>query len=506
LTGVDRLTRRLKSIPIEERLIALATLASLLVATVSGPFPYHDSTNHLARYVLLERAWFGQPVAWTVTRAIPTPYIAVDLLGVGLVHCFGPLAALKVLAVLTLAVLPAGMYALLCVTSPAQRGWALVGTLLSYSWWYLEGSFNFCLGVGLLFFALALWWPCRSTTQAGRRTLVLTAAALLLCVHLFAALAFLVVVWLDTGLAGIMHRSARESWRSLTPRVVLALTVTASCAMVYTSMKVAAKGLPVVSPTLEPRSAFDKVLSLGSLFFPLTWPECAIMLAGYGYAVLVLFQQRDRGWIRDPFILSALGFLVLFLISPGTWNIDTRWLPMAYLLPFCVLGRPQPPSRTAMTVLCACCVLHAAVVAGYARTIRRQLHDVDTTLLQLPAEARLLPLVADHHRFRARPYVHYALWHTIRNSSPVGGLFSRSGTREGDPTYTHLSHFDLKAPLYYPASTWGVDTFDPLDCRRVHRDYDYVLLAGWNPRAGQLIDDCGQEVFRQGEVRLYQVK
>ena len=127
------LVRSWRAIPLEERLIALATLANLLVAASAGAFPYHDSTNHLARYVLLERAWFGQPVAWTVTRAIPTPYIAVDLLGVALVHFFGPLAALKVLAVLTLAVLPAGLYALLRVTSPSQRGWALVGLAVHVS-------------------------------------------------------------------------------------------------------------------------------------------------------------------------------------------------------------------------------------------------------------------------------------------------------------------------------------------------------------------------------------
>jgi len=383
----------------------------------------------------------------------------------------------------------------------------LVGTLLSFSWWYLEGSFNFWMGVGLLLFALAVWWPCWSTVHWGRRLLVILAGVLLLCVHLFAVLAFLVVVWLDVGSRMLARvRSGRELAGSLAPSVLLALTLTATCAVAYLLMQLPARGLVVVPPALEARPVVSKLLSLGSPFFALTWVECAVVLGGYGYAVLVLLREAEYRWLSDSFILSAFAFLGLYAISPGTWNIDVRWLPMAYILPFCVLSRGRAPSRAAMAVLFTCCVVHAGVVGAYARIIGRQLDDVDATLSQLPTQARLLPLVADQHRFRVRPYVHYALWHTIRTSSPVGGLFSRSGIREGDATYTHLNHFDVQAPLYYPVSSWGVDTFPPLDCRRVRRDYDYILLAGWDARAGQLIDECGRQVFRTGEVRLYRVK
>jgi hypothetical protein len=405
VTVANPLIRAWKGTPLEERLIALAMLANLLVAAGAGPFPYHDSTNHLARYVLLERAWFGQPVAWTIVRAIPTPYIAVDLMGVGLVHVLGPLAALKVLALLTLSILPMGLYVLLRVTSPSNRGWALVGALLSFSWWYLEGSFNFWMGVGLLFFALALWWPCRSAEHWGRRLLVIAAAAVLLCVHLFATISFLTIVWLDAGLDVLTQvRHGRKLGWSL-PRVLVACTLTATCVVEYILMQVAARRLSVVPPILEGRPPLSKLLSLGSPFFALTWSECAIVLGGYGYALLFLLRQSERRWLHDTFIVSALVFLGFYVVSPGTWNIDVRWLPMAYILPFCVL-KQRAPGRPAMAVLFTACLLHAGVVAAYARIIRRQLHDVDATLSQLPTGSRLLPLVADHHRFRARPYVH----------------------------------------------------------------------------------------------------
>jgi hypothetical protein len=144
-------------------------------------------------------------------------------------------------------------------------------------------------------------------------------------------------------------------------------------------------------------------------------------------------------------------------------------------------------------------------VAGYAHIVRRQLHDIDAAIGRLPATSRLLPLVTDHHQYRIRPAVHYALWHTIRTSSRVGGMFSRSGIREGDASYPHFSHIEIRPPMYFPLATWGVDQYAPLDCGRVRRDYDYVVQVGTDARAGALIAQCAREAFAIRDVRVYQV-
>ena len=156
-----------------------ATLLNVAIAVCAGPFPYHDSTNHLARYVLLDQAWFGESPSWIIARLVPTPYIAVDLLGVGLVHFLGPIHTLRIMAVIPLILLPAGMYALLLATASDQRTWSLTGVLFGFSWWYLGGSFNFVIGLGLLFFVLALWWPRRRAARWHPRLLLTLAAVLL---------------------------------------------------------------------------------------------------------------------------------------------------------------------------------------------------------------------------------------------------------------------------------------------------------------------------------------
>jgi hypothetical protein len=189
---------------LEEWLLAVALLTSGAVALSFGPFPYQDTTNHLARYVLMERAWFGQPAPWTIVRLVPTPYIGVDLVGVALVHLLGPTVTLRVMALVAFTLPPIGMYVLLRVTAPAQRGWALVGVLCGFSWWYLTGGFNFSIGLGLLCLALALWWGHRGTNNWPTRVLLATLPALLLLVHLFSALTFL--WWFGWTSAGTCSR------------------------------------------------------------------------------------------------------------------------------------------------------------------------------------------------------------------------------------------------------------------------------------------------------------
>jgi hypothetical protein len=486
-------------------LLGVATLVNMAVAVTAGPFPYHDTTNHLTRYVLLEQAWFGQPPPWVLVRLVPTPYIGVDLLGVGLVHSLGPERALQVLALLPLILLPAGMYTLLLATAPAQRGWSLMGALFSFSWWYMGGSLNFSIGLGLLFFALALWWPRRRTQRWVARLLVTIAGVLLLCVHLFAALTLLGVVWLECALALLTHWRSGMCRRGFGRRLIMAVAITSGCAAAYLWMQPAVGASPVVPPTLEPRDLLGKLMNLGSPFFVFTFPQFGVMLLGYIVGAMAFADLNWRRCRLNPFLLSVPMFLALYLISPGTWNIDVRWLPMAYLLPFCMPTRARPPGRNVLIVLFGFCLIHALVVAGYASGIRRQLRDFDVTLSRLPLTARLLPLVTDGHAFRIRPYFHYALWHTIKTSRPVGGLFSRVGTREGDPTYPHLNHFTVHPALYFPLARWGVELYEPLDCERIRRDYDYILQAGVDAKAGRLIERCSREAFTIGEFKVYHV-
>ena len=491
---------------LEEWLLLAGVLINSLVALTAGHFPYHDANNHLARYVLIDRTWSATPVPWVSVHLVPTPYIALDLVGVALVHLLGPDGALRVLALLPLIALPAGMYALLRVTAPSQRGWSLVGVLFSFSWWYLAGSLNFTLGLGLLCLALAVWWPRRDLAKPGSLSLLALVGTGVLAVHLFAGLMLLVVVWLDVLLEAWRHRRDWTVRRALTSaRPLTAIAVTAGVAGLWLWMELATAGARVESPAFEWRAALSQLKNLASPFLVFSLPQLAIIAGGFAVALggLIAGSRGARG--LDAFTLSAAAFIVLYLISPRTWNIDLRWLPPAYLLPFCRPSSGAPPSRKLLAVVFGFCVAHALTVGWYAGAIRGRLTDFDTALERLPRTARVLPFVADQREFRVRPYYHYALWHTIRTSSQVGGLFSRDGVREGEGTYTHLSHFRIHPVPYFPLYDWGTTVFDPLDCRRIARDYDYIVQAGVNPVVRELIERCGVETFTVGDITAYRV-
>src|SRR6185295_14997400 len=147
---------------LEEWTLGAATAVNVLVALAAAHFPYQDAINHLTRYFLMDQAWSGHPVDWVEVRLVPTSYIGTDMIGVALVHFLGPAGTLRVMAVLPLVLLPAGMYALLRVSAPSQRGWALVGALLSLSWFYLGGFLSYTVGFGLTLLWLAAWWPRRA--------------------------------------------------------------------------------------------------------------------------------------------------------------------------------------------------------------------------------------------------------------------------------------------------------------------------------------------------------
>ena len=142
-----------------EVLLLIATALELAVALFAHHFPYTDPTNHLARYELIARLWFGDPPGYVVMHWVPTSYIAGDIVGALSVHFIGAVATLRLIDFASLVLLPLGMYGLLLHAAPAQRGWALVGVLFGFSSHLLFGYLNFALAVGLSWLAVVSTAP-----------------------------------------------------------------------------------------------------------------------------------------------------------------------------------------------------------------------------------------------------------------------------------------------------------------------------------------------------------
>jgi hypothetical protein len=258
------------------------------------------------------------------------------------------------------------------------------------------------------------------------------------------------------------------------------------------------------------RELGGKVLAAASPFLSFSTAQGVVMLAGFLLAVAGLLQQRGLGDLVNPLTLCGPAFLLVYFLSPryiiGGGDVDVRWLPPAYLLPFCAPTNAAPPRASLLKALTAVCIVHALVVFGWARRIDRDLDDYDAVIATVPPTAPVLALSTDLRRFgRVRPYEYYGLWHTIRGGGQVPGLFSGTGMRRDGPPMHHFDHFRVVYQPYQPAPRWGELSWEPLDCAAIRHDYAYIIQAGIDPRSAALIRSCAHEERRLGQITLYRV-
>ena len=498
---------------VAELLLAVAVAVNALVALSARHFPYQDAPNHLARYVLIHRFWSGDAPPGVDVRFVPTPYFAIDLVGVALVHLFGPGATGKILAVAALTVLPCGMYFLFRRVAPTQRGWALVGALLGYSWFVLAGMLNFSIGFGLALVWLACWWPRRARASWPAMVGLALGAAVLFAIHMAAALVIVVVVGLDSLLTvGRRVRDPDQRSRALRLPELLAAGSAALGVGAMWAWDAVAGGSAGQQP-LAFRTLASKIAAFGAPFYSISLTQAAVMAVGYVAALAAFVYANRRGLGRNTlFVLAAATFLGIFLVFPrdvgAAGATDVRWLMPLYVFVFFTAGSAaRPPARAMLGVAFAACLANAGTMWGYTRVLDRKLDDFDAALRYVPPGARLLPLISDLGSYpRVGPYQQYALWHIIRRRGEVPSLFALSGVRPDEPAFPHFQHFVVRDRPLFPKIRWGTTDHSELDWHRIALEYDYIVQVSDSARTREYVSAHATEVARSGDVRVFAVR
>ena len=490
--------------------VVAVTAINLAVSATARYFPYQDTTNHLARYLLIDRYMSGVAPSWVHVRALPTAYVAVDALGAALMHVTSPRATEGLLAGLTLLALPFGLYALLTAVAPAQRGWAVIGALLSLNWFFLVGFLNYCLGLGLALMWLALWWPRRATRAWSTRIALAAAAGALLFVHMTTA-ALLVVVAVECALAivdastqrGDNESTLRAAFRDA--RVPTAMVILLGVAVAWALTRLGPHTSGGAAPVTEFRTIPNKIKELAAPFYAFSATQMGVLLGGYLASVAVFLGLVRPDVRRNVWLLSSAALLLLYLVSPyaaiGVADVDVRWLLFACLLPFCATGSRGPVApKWWLVVPVIAGVANAALVASTAHAIDHDLREFRDALTSLPPGLRILPIVSDSDRYgRVTPYRHFALWYVIDGSGRDGELFA--GSRLND----QFRHFQVDDRPYSAGTHWGTRDFAPLDWARIRNGIDIVIQAGSNARVRDILLAHVHERARFGEITLYDV-
>ena len=498
-----------------EALILIATALELAVALFAHHFPYTDPTNHLARYDLIARSWFGDPASYVYMHWVPTSYIAGDIVGALSVHFLGAVATLRLINVASLVLLPLGMYLLLLHAAPAQRGWALIGVLFGFSSHLLFGYLNYALGLGLSFCWLALWYPRRESASWAARLLLALGAMVLFLVHLTAPLLVLVVIFTDWGLSVIGDgdlRAPRE-WGMFNARLPTILCVLAGVAIVWAGASYSSWN--DVGPEGEYifRTPINKLLVFGSPFYSVSLVAAAVIAIGWLASFAAMLYARRGAYKLDSLSTSAIIMFVLYLIFPksipGAGAVDIRWLWGGYLLLFCARqrGAEREPGML-LLVPFAACVLHTAVIGYTARKIDRDLDQYQAALTHVPPGTNLLPIGDGVDMYgRVQVMRHFALWHELKGHGRAPGLFNYKDASDQDPLNHHLAHFVEPTHLYLANSGWGLpDTMPSLPWQRINKEYDYILQTSGGTNVERDLSRHADPIWRDDPFVLYKVR
>lgn len=495
---------RARRISWDDLVLWVAVLANAAVVITVRYFPYTDATNHLARYVVISEIWRGAPPFPAEFRLLPTGYIAMDVLGALLVRLLPPFAVQRIISLIAVSLTPIAMYMLIRVKASATRGWAVVGALLAFNWFLLIGFTAYSIGVGLAMLWIAGWWRHRNRPSVAAGILLTAGALVLYLVHLSAAAVVVVVVTIDTvmRLASqrfIVRHAMRDAPACTGGAVVLALGA------LWLTGKVIAQPEFLPDYEMRVRGAWDKATHLLAPFYSFSPLQAAAITGGYLLSLLFYVIRHGLAWKRDPVVLAALALFVLYLVFPATFmgaeDADVRFLVPGLLLLFAGPARMVRPKRLDLLIPLLGCLLHAGVVWHRAVIIDRELADMAAVLDLLPARSNVLPLVSDQRRNGRIPaYRHFAQWHTINRQGRAPALFSGNGYGQ------HLAHFWIPNPLYHPGDHWGTREYNPLAWDRIREQYEFILQAGDDMRASQLIMEQADPVARRGDVTLYRVR
>jgi hypothetical protein len=496
--------------------MAVLVTVHLLLPWLLGHMPYQDIANHVARYTLMDRAWSGSGAAWIQIHLVLSPYIAVDILGAGLVHLLGPHAAERVLTTVAIGLLPLGTCLLVRAAAPGARRWTMAAVLLSCSPFLLKGLLNYQIGVGAALVWIALWWPRRAGAGVPALLGLTAGMAILFLIHPFAGGTALLVLGVDLGLQlfpEFRRFPSRADWARARGRLVTGLACGAVGALMVWETQRLGTAPGSGGAAIGFRSILSKLAELSEPFYAFTPWEMAFTVVGYGAAVAAVRGTRVLGEAGRTFGVAAAVLGLLYLITPerigGASHLDVRWLiPALLMVGITETGTPGRRERAATNVLVACCLLHAGLILYFGRRIDRDLDDFDAIRHHLPTDARILALVGGPPRYgRVEPYLHYALWQTSETGARVGGLFSATVVPLGEAAIVapQFGHFRETEPPIALFGRWRNAGEPELPWPDVDRQYDYIVQAGVDSALSGMISRGACLTERVGGIFLYRV-
>jgi hypothetical protein len=325
-----------------------------------------------------------------------------------------------------------------------------------------------------------------------------------------------VVVGIDTLLT--LHQRKTVGDDATKAVVLTALTMVAGVMLMYALFRITLPP-PYVKEPWHFRGLPSKLMKLMMPFYSLSIPQMVVLFLGF-VATGVAYLKATTGLRRlETFTLSAVALVAIYFVFPpgrgdAIGGFDIRWLLPGLLIGFCAAGSTKVSgAATWLWVPFSATVIHALVMVPHLGKVDRAMRAYDSVLSVLPANGRLLPLVADSARHgRVLVLRSYGHWYMIRQGGRVPWMFVAEGFAEDAKPNEHFAHFREPHRLYAPTERWqraetfairrpkdghwydiifenGRPQYHDADRDRLAREYDFVLVEGRDPAVRVLVPD-----------------
>lgn len=467
--------------------VTVCFIAVLLLAPIWGfrYVPLVDYPNHLARSFVL--AHLHDPgfqfQAFYRSDWRPYPYLAMDFLLVALQQIVTVATASRIFLSLCVVSAPLGCWYFLRKANRGSEALAIWSALLSYGTFFLLGSVNLQLSIGICLFWLGYWLSSLGSRHVIRYMVLAALAIVLYLTHLFG---FCIAGFVATFYVVLDKRRPKLlawTWSLFVPGAILFLysgcTSGAGTGLQFRNLQEKITG---VSALLRGYSTSLDLLSL------------VVMTA---CILLVLCNNREfhlnRVWMGISLALFAL-YCLLPRVYGNAWDVDLRVL--SFWLPISIAALPVGRWTKALVVIGLCLItLRSANVIWNFHLQQQQLQALETSFASVPRGARLLPLVeADGERQVLRTYDHFWAFGIIQRGWLAPYLFQ-------DPGVHPIS---LVFKGYVPAGFGSFYYRAPPDWRRIQADYEYVWAYNVE-RFSAGLQSIGDVVVASGRLRVYRI-
>jgi hypothetical protein len=463
------------------RLWVLLILGALLapIWTVRYP-PVVDYPNHLASAFVLAHLkdpafHFGGFYAadWNAN-----PYLAMDVILVGL-HRFMPIEiAGRVLLSLCVLAVPAAAWFFVRRASPGEESLALWSLAITQNlYFFLWGMLNLQLSLALCLLVLGFWLEYLERSSIGLWCLLLALTTALYFTHL---MGFGVAGWVMIAYSIFARRRIREiffSWILFIPGAFLFLHSTmpqAKSGWEYVfNWSVKGPGL-LVAVTSGISPVYDFVTA-------------ALLVVALGVACL---DNRDfrcnYRWLGVAGSLFVFYWILPARLGPGI-NTDRRLIPFIFVL---VLAAVKVGRRkrllSAMAILLF--ALRAGEVEHHFISAQNDSARLSRAFSVIPNGMRVLPLAtpSDHMQ-------HFWAYGIIQRGWLSPCLFQNRGVQ---PLRTLLQSDSACVPILNPAG--------PFEWKDLRHDFDYVW-AYRVPGSLPSLAAIGKVVYEDGDLRIHQL-